>query len=152
DRVIGEGADGLVVIDASGAGRADLLVWSTRGVRLYRRGTELATDSGLDEIKGAIFIAPGDFDNDGLMDLCILTDAGPLLYRNLKGRFAHVDAALPKRRFERSVWIDYDHDYDLDLILLGDRPALMRNQGKAGFEERTADFPFARGRTTNAFK
>ena len=27
---------------------------------------------------------------------------------------------LPQRRFERAVWIDYDHDYDLDLVLLGE--------------------------------
>ena len=152
DRVIEEGATGLVAIDASGAGRADLLVWSARGVHLYRRGTELARDSGLDEIKGAIFVATGDFDNDGLMDLCVLTEAGPLLYRNLMGHFARIQAALPMRRFERAVWIDYDHDYDLDLVLLGERSALMRNRGKAGFEDRTLDFPFAAGRPRGAFK
>jgi hypothetical protein len=68
------------------------------------------------------------------------------------GRFASVAAALPQRRFERAVWIDYDHDYDLDLVLLGDSPALMRNQGSAGFADRTADFPFVRGRVTGALK
>ncbi len=50
------------------------------------------------------------------------------------------------------MWIDYDHDYDLDLILLGDSPALMRNEGAAGFADRTADFPFAKGIPTAAEK
>ena len=59
---------------------------------------------------------------------------------------------FPRRRFERAVWIDYDHDYDLDLILLGEQPALMRNQGSAGLADRTADFPFVSGRPVDAVK
>ena len=43
------------------------------------------------------------------------------------------------------MWLDYDHDYDLDLVLLGAQPALMRNQGTAGWADRTADFPFVKG-------
>ena len=143
---------GMAAIDSTGTGEADLLVWSSNGVRLYRHGTEFVPDSGLSEIKNAIFIAPGDFDNDGLMDLCVLTESGPVLYRNVKGKFARFNAALPQRRFERAVWIDYDHDYDLDLILLGEQPALMRNQGSAGFTDRTADFPFAAGKPVDAMK
>ena len=122
------------------------------GVRLYRNGTDSVSNTGLEQIRGAIYIAAGDFDNDGFNDLCILTDSGPKLYRNNKGHFELFDAALPQRRFERAVWIDYDHDYDLDLILLGDQPALMRNQGKSGFEDHTADFPFIAGHPTGAYK
>jgi hypothetical protein len=48
--------------------------------------------------------------------------------------------------------MDYDHDYDLDLILLGDTPALLRNEGTAGFADRTADFPFAKGAPAEALK
>jgi tetratricopeptide (TPR) repeat protein len=156
DRVLEGSVDaataGVAAIDASGLGQPDLLVWSRRGVALYRHGSQLATDSGLAGISGVVFVAPGDFDNDGLTDLCVLTEAGPLLYRNLKGRFAPVDANLPNRRYERAVWIDYDHDYDLDLLLLGDSPALLRNQGAAGFADRTADFPFVKGRPASAFR
>ena len=122
-------AAGLAAIDSTGTGQIDLLVWSSRGIDLYRRGVERAADTGLAGITGVIFVAPGDFDNDGLMDLCVLTEAGPQLYRNTKGRFAKVAAALPQRRFERAVWIDYDHDYDLDLVLLGDSPALDAQSG-----------------------
>ncbi|MSV31416.1 MAG: tetratricopeptide repeat protein [Bryobacterales bacterium] len=145
-------AAGLAAIDANGTGDVDLLAWSTRGISLYRRGVERAPDAGLAGITGVLFVAPGDFDNDGLMDLCVLTEKGPLLYRNTKGRFTASPAAFPERRFERAVWIDYDHDYDLDLVLLGGSGALERNEGAAGFAERTADFPFAAGRPTGAVK
>ena len=143
---------GLVTIDANGTGDVDLLAWSARGISLYRRGVDRAVDVGLAGLTDVLFVAPGDFDNDGLMDLCVLTAKGPLLYRNIKGRFEPRPAAFPQRRFERAVWIDYDHDYDLDLVLLGSSPALERNEGAAGFAERTADFPFAAGRPTAAAK
>ena len=39
----------------------------------------------------------------------------------------------PLPRFEKAVWLDYDHDNDLDLFLLGRKSVLMRNQGSAGF-------------------
>jgi tetratricopeptide (TPR) repeat protein len=144
--------EGKVEIDATGTGEVDLLKWSDGKIALYRHGRDLVKDSGLAGISGVIFAAPGDFNNDGLMDLCILTEAGPLLYRNTRGRFAPVAADLPKRRFERAVWIDYDHDYDLDLILLGDSASLLRNQGAAGFADRTGDFPFVKGIAKEAFK
>lgn len=145
-------AEGLAAIDSSGTGRIDLLVWSRDAVGLYRRGVEAVKDAGLEGLSGVLFVAPGDFDNDGLMDLCVLTEAGPLLYRNTGERFRPFDAELPKRRFERAVWIDYDHDHDLDLVLLGTAPALARNQGASGFADRTMDFPFAGGRPRSAYK
>ncbi|MEP6715952.1 MAG: FG-GAP-like repeat-containing protein [Terriglobia bacterium] len=151
DRIF-DAATGMLTIDAAGIGRTDLLVWSAKSVRLYRNGIELAPASGLEKIVGAVSIATGDFDNDGLMDLCVLTETGVSLYRNTKGRFVPFEAKLPQRRFERAVWIDYDHDYDLDLLLLGEHPALLRNQGKAGFEDRTADFPFVAGHVKDAVK
>jgi tetratricopeptide (TPR) repeat protein len=143
---------GLLAIDATGKGQVDLLVWSMRGAALYRQGVNFAADSGLADLKDLVDIAPGDFDNDGLMDLCVLTTAGPRVYRNTGGKFARFEANLPERRFDRAVWIDYDHDYDLDLVLLGSESALMRNQGSAGFADRTADFPFVNGRVTSAYR
>ncbi len=130
----------------------DLLIWSSDGIQVYRRGVELVKESGLQGLTGVLFVAPGDFDNDGLMDLCVLTESGPRLYRNTGGKFTPVEAPLPKRRFERAVWIDYDHDYDLDLVLLGERPALLRNQGASGFADFTKDFPFVNARPQSAFK
>jgi Flp pilus assembly protein TadD len=143
---------GLTLIDLSGSGETDLLVWSSQGIRVFRRGQQLAADTGLENLTGVLDVAPGDFDNDGLMDLCVLTAAGPALYRNTGGRFVRQPAPLPARRFDRAVWLDVDHDYDLDLILLGPEPALMRNQGAAGWADRTGDFPFVKGAVTSAQK
>ena len=138
-------AIGMITIDPSSSGHTDLLAWSANAIHLYRNGTDLVKDSGLENISGVISVAAGDFDNDGFMDLCILTENGPKLYRNTKGHFARFEAALPNVA-ERAIWIDYDHDYDLDLLLIGAQPALLRNQGKAGFEERTKDFRHNRAR------
>ena len=118
---------------------AGLLTWNKDGLRLG------ANDLGLGDVRGVISVAAGDFDNDGLPDLCVITEAGPLLFHNTKGKFERVAANLPSGRFESAVWLDYDHDYDLDLLLLGEHPVLMRNQGGGNFADRTADFPFAKG-------
>ncbi len=152
DHVLEGTAAGLLAIDSTGQGLTDLLAWSARGVVLYRRGSELVPDSGLEGLTGVISVAAGDFNNDGFMDLCVLTESGPVLLANSKGHFSRIEAKLPPRRFERAVWLDYDHDYDLDLILLGASPALMRNEGAAGFADRTADFPFVEGFPTAAEK
>ncbi|MDR3700197.1 MAG: tetratricopeptide repeat protein [Candidatus Sulfopaludibacter sp.] len=152
DHVLEGAATGFLAIDSTGQGRTDLLAWSPRGVTLYRDGLLPVADSGLGDVTGVISAAAGDFNNDGFMDLCILTEAGPLLFANSKGHFSRVEARLPQRRFERAVWIDYDHDYDLDLILLGASPALYRNEGAAGFADRTADFPFVQAPATAAEK
>jgi len=151
DRILTD-ATGMLTIDAANTGHTDVLAWSPEAVHLYRNGVEEVPNTGLEQITGITFIAAGDFDNDGFNDLCILTESGPLLYRNNHGHFEKFDANLPQRKFVRAVWIDYDHDYDLDLLLLGDQPALMRNQGKAGFEDRTADFPFGSGHPIEAYK
>ena len=126
--------------------------WSgrARAIRLYRNGK---VSSGLRAgltLKGVIFVAAGDFDNDGLPDLCVLTESGPFLYRNLKGRSRRFQAALPPGRFERAVWLDFDHDYDLDLFLLGEKSALLRNEGEGGIPGLHGAFPFAQGHPIDA--
>jgi tetratricopeptide (TPR) repeat protein len=143
---------GLALIDSTGSGQTDLLVWSSQGIRLFLKGQRPAADTGLEGLTGVIDVTPGDFDNDGLMDLCVLTEAGPVLYRNTGGKFVRYPAKLPAGRFDAAVWMDFDHDYDLDLILLGPQPALLRNQGAAGWADRTEDFPFVKGEVTSARK
>src|SRR5262245_9939592 len=50
---------GMAVIDSTGTGDADLLVWSSKGIHLFRKGSEPVRDSGLAGV-AATFIAPGD--------------------------------------------------------------------------------------------
>jgi len=143
---------GLTLIDSTGIGQTDLLAWSSQGIRVFLKGQQPAAETGLEGLTGVIDVAPGDFDNDGLMDLCVLTATGPVLYRNTGGKFVRQPAKLPPGRFDAAVWIDYDHDYDLDLLLLGPQPALLRNQGAAGWADRTGDFPFVNGGVTSVKK
>ena len=136
---------GMALLDLNGDGHADLIAWSAEGVRVYKDGKTPVTKSGLEGLKDVRNIAPGDFDNDGLPDLCVLTGTGAELYHNRKGIFEKVPAELPTGPYEKALWIDYDHDGDLDLLLLGAHSALIANNGEAGFSNQTAEFPFVAG-------
>lgn len=154
DRKVADGFDaataGVLVLDAFGTRRADLLAWSAKGAQLYKNGTTLVADSGLAGLKDIVSIAAGDYDNDGLPDLCVITASGAALYHNNKGKFERSPLKLPAGHFAKAVWIDFDHDYDLDLILLGENAALARNNGEAGFSDETALFPFEKGNAIDA--
>jgi tetratricopeptide (TPR) repeat protein len=102
------------------------------------------------EIKDAVSVSYGDFDNDGAADLCAITKTGAVLYHNEKGKFRPLPVALPPGRYTKAVWLDYDHDYDLDLFLLGEKSVLMRNNGAAGFSDESAGFPFVTGAAVDA--
>ncbi len=145
---VAPGQNGLVVLDAYATGASDLLVYSSAGISLYKNGTEKVADSGLENIKGVTAVVPGDFNNDGFVDLCVLTTDGAVLYQNQKQKFVKSSFGLPAGQFNSAVWVDFDHDYDLDLILLGKKSVLARNQGEAGFQEHP--FPFVEGEAVSA--
>ncbi|HEY7215595.1 MAG TPA: FG-GAP-like repeat-containing protein [Thermoanaerobaculia bacterium] len=140
----------LAVLDADGDGQPDLLAASAAGALLFKRGAERVEASGLAEVKGITAAVPGDFDNDGLADLCLVAGGAASLWRNAGGRFEKVQAALPAGNFRTAVWLDFDHDYDLDLLLLGDGAALARNEGTGGFHDETKRFPFVAGKALAA--
>jgi tetratricopeptide (TPR) repeat protein len=81
----------------------------------------------------------GDFDNDGIIELAVVDVGGVSVMKN--GKTVHTFPG----KYNDAVWFDYDHDYDLDLFLLGSESKVMRNQGAAGFVDRTVDFPFVSG-------
>ncbi|MBV8570376.1 MAG: VCBS repeat-containing protein, partial [Acidobacteriaceae bacterium] len=153
DRIVSRGWDPkttrMLLIDADGSGHADLLVWSRDKIVLLKRGTE-ATPSGLEGLKDIRDIAAGDFDNDGLADLCIVLGTGAVVFHNDHGMFKK-HAELPGTTgVTKALWLDYDHDYDLDLLLFGPDPLLMRNDGNGKFEDKTAAFPFVKGQALDA--
>jgi hypothetical protein len=140
----------LALIDSKGVGRTDLLIWSKDRMELLEQGRELSKTSGLDRIKGALSVAVGDYDNDGLPDLCILTAGGATVYHNSKGTFTKAVELPDAAGASLALWLDYDHDYDLDLLFFGTSSALMRNDGNGKFENKTAAFPFVKGAALDA--
>jgi Flp pilus assembly protein TadD len=94
-------------------------------------------------------LAWGDFDNDGLDDLFLVSGGGPLnapasqlapslLYRNLgDGRFEKVKG-FPDLRIHgmAAAWGDYDNDGRLDLLVTSyDRIYLFHNNGDGTFSD-----------------
>jgi tetratricopeptide (TPR) repeat protein len=140
---------GLAILDADGDGQSDLLAWSGKGIRLYRSGST-PVESGLENLRDIISIHAGDFNNDGLADLCVITAAGASLYQNFKGSFRTAPAQLPDGAFRNALWLDFDHDYDIDLFLFGTKSALVRNNGSAGFSDHSGSFPFEPGKAAAA--
>ncbi len=135
---------GLIPLDADGDGRLDLLGWSSERITLFRNSAKGFTAASV--AGGATSVSAGDFNNDGLPDLC----AGALLITNQKGQFRAAEKPLLAGSFRKCVWVDYDHDYDLDLLLLGATPALMRNNGDGSWTAVTSSFPFAAGDAIDA--
>jgi len=102
-------------------------------------------------------VAWGDFDNDGLEDLFVVSGGGPLgappsqlspslLYRNLgNGRFEKVED-FPELRIHGmgAAWGDYNNDGWLDLVVTGyDTIILFRNDH--GHLVRDKRFPSPKG-------
>ena len=127
----------MAVLDSRGLGRADLLVSTGTALRLHRFGLPGLNIAALSDVRA---LAPADFNNDGLPDVLALTGSGPRLLRNTRAGFVPVAVKWPAGNFRAAVWLDFDHDYDLDLFLLGDQSVLLRNEGAAGFAPHA--FPF----------
>ncbi|SPF32746.1 Tetratricopeptide TPR_2 repeat protein [Candidatus Sulfopaludibacter sp. SbA4] len=148
DEKIADGYSGATVLAADGV-HPSVIAWSPAHVTLFRNGRTPVADSGLEDLRDVVSIAPGDFDNDGLPDLCVITSKAAVLYRNVNGKFRkHADLATGT--FRSAFWVDFDHDYDPDVFLLGDDSKLMRNNGEAGFSDETKRFPFVAGRAVSA--
>jgi tetratricopeptide (TPR) repeat protein len=119
--------DGVLAASATGAavvGRNGVVRWKVGG-----------------PVLGA---AAGDANNDGLLDVAVLTPADVVLHM-AGGTGKTISAGV----FSAALWLDYDHDYDQDLLLLGDAPQLLRNEGDKGFQPQP--YPFAAGRAVRAF-
>lgn len=140
----------LQVIDLDGSGSTDLLAVSARGIATFRKGLSAVSQPALSALGSVRSAAAGDYDNDGLADLCVVTASGARLFRNVKGRFEPSAVKLADGEFDFGLWLDYDHDYDLDLILFGVRTVVLRNQLPEGFADRSGDIAFLQGRAVSA--
>lgn len=93
-----------------------------------------------------------DVDNDGYLDLFVLTSDGGRLYKNADvGKFSDVtsrsglEAIRPGGRL--ALFADFDHDGDLDLFVAGDGgQQFFRNNLDGTFTEQAAQMGLADGR------
>jgi hypothetical protein len=136
-------ARSITLFDADADGDLDLALTSAGRVRVRRntqgRLTTEAADIAIpnDEPNGAV---AGDFNNDGLPDLFVLTPrGGRLLQQTTRGMWRDRSAALrlpPVKPSSAAAWGDVDHDGDLDIVTAA--PQFIRNNGNGSFSDATA--------------
>jgi len=139
-----------LLFDYDGDGDLDLLEAAGNRQRLARNDggkfTDVTAQAGaLSKTAGASGTAAiaGDYDNDGRPDLFILRQGTSTLYHNDdKGSFSDVTAAAqistPANLSSSAAFVDFDHDGDLDLLLVGEGYLLLRNNGDGTFSDQTA--------------
>src|SRR5213594_2995422 len=133
---VGAAPTALALGDYDGDGEDNLLIASPQ-VRLYtlRKGfvADVGTRMTLPLSAGAVSATFADYDNDGWLDLFVIgTDGRGYLLHNRDGKqFEDVTTAAGLTDVDgarRALFVDLDHDGDLDLLLVGGNSlAVYRN-------------------------
>jgi hypothetical protein len=121
--------DGIAVGDLDRDGRLDLVATLGHRALFLRqtepgRFTEATAASGFGSATGVAAVAIGDWDNDEVPDLFLAGDGGGQLFKGKgEGTFSNVTTAAgmiaatdPSRS---ALFLDADHDGDLDLFVAG---------------------------------
>src|SRR3954470_19655747 len=153
------GPSALATGDVDGDGTDDLFVsaWSpTQGksvAHLYRVQSGFVRDatqrSGVSLPNGAAFAIFADYDNDGWLDLFAIggDGRGHLLRNRGNGTFKDVTAKPGVANVggaRKAVFVDLDHDGDLDLLLVGGAQTIVyRNNLDGTFSDATSTFGIA---------
>ncbi len=151
----------LAAGDVDGDGSDDLFVsaWSPSQrksiARLYRvRGgfvQDVTGRSGITLPEGAAHATFADYDNDGWLDLFVLGGdrRGHLFHNRGNGTFEDVTTkagVADSRGAGKALFVDLDHDGDLDLLLVGTgQRTVYRNNLDGRFTEGTSSFGLAGG-------
>jgi len=160
---------GACSLDVTGEGRMDLVLMQAgaQAIRvLHSKGDGSfeewdAAAAGLKAKGRAVACAVGDYDGDGLNDLAVALDDAVLFFRNQgHGKFQDVTAEAgltPRNRPSGIMFVDYDHDGDLDLLLTGapikpgdESNVVWRKNGNKTLIEWTEPTGFGGSGKTNA--
>ena len=143
----------IAIGDYDGDGTDDLLASFAGGVHVYHvRGGQLldvTARTGISIPGGATFATFADYDNDGHLDLFLIgaDQHVHLLHSDGTGKFDDITArsgiAIPGGA-SKGVFVDLDHDGDLDLLLVGGAaPLVYRNNADGTFTESAQAMGFA---------
>lgn len=136
---------GACWFDYDGDGRPDLFSASFYGRLFHNDGGKFSDASAATHVAfyDAVACAAADYDNDGHTDLAVSTSRRVVLLRNNgDGTLADVteSAGLANTIANATglLWIDYDHDGDVDLIVTAARGiTVFRNNGNGKFTDVT---------------
>ena len=137
---LGAAPTALALGDYDGDGEDNLLI-AAPNVQMYtlRRGFVANAGTAIPLPAGAQFATFADYDNDGWLDLFVIgTDGRGYLLHNRDGkRFEDVTKAAGVSDVDgarQALFVDLDHDGDLDLLLVGNNSlAAYRNNSDGTF-------------------
>lgn len=139
---------GSLTFDLNADGSADVLAWSATDAAALV-GSSAGPETASAGLGGATYYGAGDYDGDGVADLCRVDGDGVEVLVNRAGR-AFDRAFETAGDFDTCLFADYDRDNDFDLFALGADKRLLQNDGEGSLNDVSDDFPFGSGRVRAA--